>query len=557
MKKKNLLVTLAVTILLSASAAAQTVPSYVPTNGLVGWWPFSGNPNDESGNGFNGTNLNATLTSDRNGNSNTSYDFSFTNAGWGSQNNAIYIQYSPEFNSQNITVSTWIFPRSYYWIGNSNDPNSTIIERFQYGYSNPNGQSWILGFNNLGVYATILQGATDNNQNYETAIYNTPLSLNVWHNISFSYDGLSLKLYINANLVSTVNTSIPINITSNSGIAVGESHAANGYWRYTDGKIDDIGIWNRALTPQEITTLYQGCQNPTTATITSNGNTTFCQGGSVNLDANMGTNLTYQWYRNGTLIPNETNASYTANQAGSYTVNINNGECSAVSNAIVVTVNPSPTVNFNALTAIVSRNANAINLSGTPNGGTFSGAGVSGSQFIPFNAGLGQKTLTYSYTDNNNCTNTATQSVIVYDTVACSVYDTTFVTETIYDTLHVTVQDTIYTTVTDTVYNYITVTDTLLINTTLGLQPNQVMNTIKVYPNPANTEITIHYGNFGLMNGYLVKISNNVGQIVYSANIAQQSVTLNLADWTGDGLYHLEIYDTNNNLIENRKIVLQ
>jgi hypothetical protein len=31
------------------------VPSYVPTNGLVGWWPFNGNANDESGNGNNGT----------------------------------------------------------------------------------------------------------------------------------------------------------------------------------------------------------------------------------------------------------------------------------------------------------------------------------------------------------------------------------------------------------------------------------------------------------------------------------------------------------------------
>ncbi|NBU91173.1 MAG: LamG domain-containing protein, partial [Flavobacteriia bacterium] len=31
-------------------------PSYVPANGLIGWWPFNGNANDESGNGNNGTN---------------------------------------------------------------------------------------------------------------------------------------------------------------------------------------------------------------------------------------------------------------------------------------------------------------------------------------------------------------------------------------------------------------------------------------------------------------------------------------------------------------------
>ena len=43
--------------LLVIPAAAQ-VPSYVPTDGLVGWWPFNGNANDESGNGNNeGINL--------------------------------------------------------------------------------------------------------------------------------------------------------------------------------------------------------------------------------------------------------------------------------------------------------------------------------------------------------------------------------------------------------------------------------------------------------------------------------------------------------------------
>ena len=55
--KKLLLLTLAA---LPLFAAAQ-VPSYVPANGLVGWWPFNGNANDESGNGNNGTVNGATL----------------------------------------------------------------------------------------------------------------------------------------------------------------------------------------------------------------------------------------------------------------------------------------------------------------------------------------------------------------------------------------------------------------------------------------------------------------------------------------------------------------
>jgi hypothetical protein len=47
----------------------------VPSNGLVGWWPFNGNANDESGNGNNGTVNGATLTIDRFGNANQAYGF--------------------------------------------------------------------------------------------------------------------------------------------------------------------------------------------------------------------------------------------------------------------------------------------------------------------------------------------------------------------------------------------------------------------------------------------------------------------------------------------------
>ncbi|MBL7935219.1 MAG: hypothetical protein JNM51_05350, partial [Bacteroidia bacterium] len=56
------------------SLKAQTIPAYVPVNGLVGWWPFNGNANDESGNGHNATVNGAVLTIDRYGNNNNAYD---------------------------------------------------------------------------------------------------------------------------------------------------------------------------------------------------------------------------------------------------------------------------------------------------------------------------------------------------------------------------------------------------------------------------------------------------------------------------------------------------
>jgi hypothetical protein len=47
----------------------------VPTNGLVAWYPFTGNADDHSGNGFHGTVMGASLTEDRFGNAESAYDF--------------------------------------------------------------------------------------------------------------------------------------------------------------------------------------------------------------------------------------------------------------------------------------------------------------------------------------------------------------------------------------------------------------------------------------------------------------------------------------------------
>jgi hypothetical protein len=78
MKKKNLLFT-AIAILGFTAITLAQVPSYVPTNGLIGYWPFNGNANDESGNNNNGTVNGATLTNDRFGNANKAYAFDGVN----------------------------------------------------------------------------------------------------------------------------------------------------------------------------------------------------------------------------------------------------------------------------------------------------------------------------------------------------------------------------------------------------------------------------------------------------------------------------------------------
>jgi uncharacterized protein (TIGR02145 family) len=123
-------------------------------------------------------------------------------------------------------------------------------------------------------------------------------------------------------------------------------------------------------------------------------------------------------------------------------------------------------------------------------------------------------------------------------------------TFSIYDTTHVTVYDTVTT--------YTSVTDTLIINTLITeLAPPANTNTIKVFPNPAGSTLTIDYGNFALMNGYQLRIENSIGQQVFQTNISQQSDTLSLGNWGGNGLYFVHIVDSQGNTIDIRKIILQ
>lgn len=90
--------------------------------------------------------------------------------------------------------------------------------------------------------------------------------------------------------------------------------------------------------------------NPTpTAAITVSGNTTFCDGGSVTLNAGTQTGVTYVWLRNGTPISGATANTYAATMGGSYTVTVTNSfGCAAMSTAVPVTVNPLPIATITA-----------------------------------------------------------------------------------------------------------------------------------------------------------------------------------------------------------------
>jgi hypothetical protein len=229
-------------LLFSCCAASNAqIPSYVPTNGLVGWWPFNGNANDESGNGNNGVVYGATLTSDRFGNIGKAYSFDGVS-------NYIKTLGSSQYNNTTISLNVWLkIP----------DIISGGIQFIVNG--NTNNAIWSIFCDNLGFGNLINQGCSGYSSNN---FGNIPLP-NQWINVTFLITPSNTTFYKDGVFISTFpNTTINLNCSNSTGLYFGLDVIVD--MEYFKGSLDDIAIYNRALTQQEISQLYTGTVTPPT-----------------------------------------------------------------------------------------------------------------------------------------------------------------------------------------------------------------------------------------------------------------------------------------------------
>jgi gliding motility-associated-like protein len=228
---------------LTIKTMAQTVPSYVPTNGLVGWWPFNGNAQDESGNGNHGTANGAALTSDRSGNLNSAFFFDGVS-------NSIDVLNNASLNIENpnkISICYWINATSL-----SSTQLSFIVIKQTSGGINQDGF-------NSGV--DILFNSTFRIQNGPSSssfTLNSPINsitTKNWIFICQVWNGIEGRTYLNNNLVGQMQGFAVVG-NNTSELKFGLPKIIDTYAKGFHGKIDDIGIWNRALTDSEIKDLY-------------------------------------------------------------------------------------------------------------------------------------------------------------------------------------------------------------------------------------------------------------------------------------------------------------
>lgn len=200
-------------------------------NGLFAYYPFNANANDESGNGNSGVINNAILTSNRFEKSNSAFEFD-------GRSTRIVTSKIPTFG-QSLTISAWFIPYSLQAWG-------TIID-----CRTSTNAGLGIEINGKLSFTTSIGGS------YSLMFNNSSLIINKWTHVVVVYNGSQKLIYINGKLDATESYTKALLPTSEPYVIGDRGVIPSGLGNYFNGKIDDIGIWNRVLSNEEIKFLYE------------------------------------------------------------------------------------------------------------------------------------------------------------------------------------------------------------------------------------------------------------------------------------------------------------
>ncbi len=196
----------------------------------VGYYPLDTNANDFSINGFNGQSYNTQIVP---GIFNNAYNFNGINSK--------VISSGDNRNITNVvTVSAWVRTDSQNRYGFVVSKYDWRIDKgFHLAVWN-NGHAFLAGRNTSNNYIMVLS--------------QMPVNDGKWHHLLGVIDGNTWKLWVDCELQNTVYSSASNpNLTNNEALAFGYYPLGdNGNHRYFDGDIDEVYLYNRQLTQNEL-----------------------------------------------------------------------------------------------------------------------------------------------------------------------------------------------------------------------------------------------------------------------------------------------------------------
>lgn len=171
--------------------------------------------------------------------------------------------------SSNLSMSMWVYPRNTF-------PSYPDFDGFGGFRDDFSGDFYLLQLSGTDVEARL----RNNTGTPYTMVY-SGLQTNTWQHFVLTYDGTNMVLYHNGIQVISTPASGVISNTVNP-FYIGKAPFTNAPFNL-DGKIDEVSLWNKTLTQQEINCIYTSGVNPTSSNLqlyykcnqgTSGGNNT-------------------------------------------------------------------------------------------------------------------------------------------------------------------------------------------------------------------------------------------------------------------------------------------
>ena len=220
-------------------------------DGLVAYYPFNGNANDESGNGNNGTPMeNVTLTTGVHGEANGAYQFGGTdNPGNIHVPNSESLQIGDEWSFAAYVkpmsiagMGGWGVPEdlgSFCIMGKSHDQHGVSIK-----YEYPTDESFHVC---LTAWGWDDVRTTDNSGSH----------LGKWTHIAITKSGNNYKTFINGVMLKEVETEHDYSRANSEDMYFGKY---NDSWYPMNGVLDEVRIYNRTLSDSEVRQLAKDAE---------------------------------------------------------------------------------------------------------------------------------------------------------------------------------------------------------------------------------------------------------------------------------------------------------